>query len=247
MALPQPDFIQIPTQLLSDSSLQPSDRILFGYVYWMTKMALMKCVASNATFSELAGISERAVTKGLRRLEDGGYISIIYQDESRRHRLEIVPLIAFSAIKPELPEPRPNKRSIQTEQTDGLDRTNGPHNKNHNKNTYKELVTNVTKAPAEPRAYGKPEINELFQYWEAKTGVGIQAKLKSNRNAANNLLKRYGADKLHQLIDGVALAQADRYAPRICDFTELQAKLTQLLTWGKTKMTTTTKERVVKI
>jgi hypothetical protein len=95
------------------------------------------------------------------------------------------------------------------------------------------IVTNVTIGSAEPVTYGNPEINDLFNYWQTKTGVGIQAKLKPNRNACSNLLKRHGLEKLTKLIDGVALAQDDRYAPRISDFCDLQAKLTQLLTWGK--------------
>lgn len=94
----QPDFIMIPTQLLSDSSLQPSDRILFGYIYWMTKLALMKCVASNETLSELTGFSERNIRISLDRLEQQGYVGRIYKGEGKRNRLEIIVTVAFSAV-----------------------------------------------------------------------------------------------------------------------------------------------------
>lgn len=81
--------------------------------------------------------------------------------------------------------------------------------------------------------FGKPAINELFAYWEKTTGLPISAKQQQNRFACQNLLKRHGEDGLHRLIDGVALTHGDKYAPRIADFSQLQAKLGELLLWGK--------------
>lgn len=242
----QPDFIIIPTQLLSDDKLQPSDRILFGYIYWMTKLALMKCVASNATLSELTGLSERTVRVGLERLEQQGYVDRKYSDIKSHHRVEILCKLTFGVQTP------PTSIDLGTNVPGGRHKragdlgTNVPHNKSiKNKNIKKEIVTNVTKELVAPVAYGKPELNELFEYWETKTGVGIQARRQQNRNAANNLLRRYGAEKLHQLIDGVALAQGREFAPQISDFSELQDKLTKLLVWGKSQMNKSGK--VVKI
>lgn len=86
-------------------------------------------------------------------------------------------------------------------------------------------------------SYGKPEINEMFEYWNKKLGYEVIAKKQSNRNACNNLLKKHGKERLAKLIDGVALAQSDQYAPRISDFSSLQAKLNELMVWGKQKST----------
>lgn len=93
------------------------------------------------------------------------------------------------------------------------------------------------------RNRSKPEINELFEYWLNKTGLSITSRIKQNRYAASNLLKKYGQLKLHQLIDGVAKAQDDQYAPRIADFTQLQNKTNELILWGRQKI----KKRGVKI
>lgn len=82
-------------------------------------------------------------------------------------------------------------------------------------------------------AYGKPEINELITYWKDTTGIELSSKTKANRNAANNLLKKHGMDKLKALIRGVNAANSDKYAPRISDFVELQSKTNELITWGK--------------
>jgi len=82
-------------------------------------------------------------------------------------------------------------------------------------------------------AYGKPEINDLFEYWTLTTGYPISSKVQSNRNAANNLFKKHGDKGVRKLIDGVNMAQQDKFAPRIGDFVDLQANLNKLLAWGK--------------
>lgn len=79
----------------------------------------------------------------------------------------------------------------------------------------------------------KPEIDELFGYWHAVTGVPISSKIQANRYAASNLLKKHGMDRAKQFIRGVSQARADPYAPRIADFCALQSKLNELLVWGK--------------
>jgi len=64
----------------------------------MTKLALMKCVASNTTLSELTGFSERNIRISLDRLEQQGYVGRIYKGEGKRNRLEIIVTVAFSAV-----------------------------------------------------------------------------------------------------------------------------------------------------
>jgi predicted transcriptional regulator len=96
----------------------------------------------------------------------------------------------------------------------------------------KEIVSKDTMvAPI----YGKPEINLLVEYWHEQTGVKISSAKQANRNACNNLLKKYGVDDVQKLIRMVAAAQEDKFAPRIADFTELQAKLNKLALWSKTQ------------
>jgi hypothetical protein len=116
--------------------------------------------------------------------------------------------------------------------------TTGEHSNKKEKEN--KNITNVIGKPV----YGNPEINELFDYWQEKTGIAISSKTKMNRNAANNLLKKNGIDNTKRLIDGVALARADQYAPRIADFIQLQSKLTELLVWGNKS---TKAKKVVKI
>lgn len=84
-------------------------------------------------------------------------------------------------------------------------------------------------------SYGKPEINELFAYWAEQCQFNIESRVANNRRAASNLLKKYGTEKMHRLIEGVAMTHSDRYAPGISDFCQLQQKLPDLLVWGRKK------------
>ena len=97
----------------------------------------------------------------------------------------------------------------------------------------KEIVSNDTMV----QTFGKPEINDLFNYWESIVGYPITSQAQKNRNACNNLLRKYSSTGVKQLIDGVDLASKDEYAPRIADFVELQTKLNTLLSWGKKRGT----------
>lgn len=90
----------------------------------------------------------------------------------------------------------------------------------------KELRTMTT-------SYGKPEINEMFDYWKQSTGIEISSQTQANRRACNNLLKKHGKENLMRLIQGVAVAQGDQYAPRIANFVQLQSKVDDLILWGK--------------
>jgi hypothetical protein len=97
----------------------------------------------------------------------------------------------------------------------------------------KNITTDVVIGAEAPEEYGKPEINEMFDYWQEVCGYDITSNRQKNRNACKNLIKKHGAEKLQQLIRGVAMSQDDQYAPRISDFAGLQSKLNDLLVWGR--------------
>lgn len=110
---------------------------------------------------------------------------------------------------------------------------NSTQNSIHLTQSIKQKDTDVSLAKAE---YGNAELNELFQYWQSTTGLAITARMVYNRRAASSLLKKYGAERLRRLIDGVATAQGEQFAPQISSFEELQSKLDKLLVWGKKRV-----------
>jgi hypothetical protein len=116
-----------------------------------------------------------------------------------------------------------NNPSVSRQLDDTITRTK-KENKNLDTNVSNNTV--LVKTPS-------LEINELFEYWEQKTGMKIQSNIKKNRFAASNLLKKGGIDAVKLYIDGASFAQQTAYAPKIADFIELQSKLDKLIVWGK--------------
>lgn len=88
----------------------------------------------------------------------------------------------------------------------------------------------------EPQQYGNDDINEVFKYWQQVVGYEISGQVQSNRRACYNLIRKYTLSGVKQLIDGVAMTQGDKYAPRIANIAQLQAKQNDLMAWGKTRM-----------
>lgn len=87
----------VPTVLMGDVNIRPMDGLVYGVVYWFTKLKNERCTASNKTISDIIGCSDSAVTHGLVRLNKAGYIQIRLDKDN--HREEIIPLIAFSKIE----------------------------------------------------------------------------------------------------------------------------------------------------
>lgn len=76
------------------------------------------------------------------------------------------------------------------------------------------------------------EINEMFAHWELTIGYKIESRIRQNRFACSNLLKKHGREGVVRLVNGVSVAKEDRFAPRIADFTQLQQKYNELVSWG---------------
>ena len=111
---------------------------------------------------------------------------------------------------------------------------NGTSNKDNTVDNTK-TITNVIADPDKPVRYGSPIINQAFDFWAEEVGYNIESRVKANRAAASNLIKKHGPEKVQQLIRGVAMTHSDQYAPRIADFCQLQQKLPDLLSWGRRK------------
>lgn len=188
------------------------------------------------------GLSLRSYRRYIKLLRDAGYINttktmyglIITINKASK-------IFGNKNIVPKMAQPAMPKSVKQHAKSGTILTKNGTANKTIQLDNTKTIqVTNVT-AKADKR---KPEIDELFNYWQEATGLTITARLQANRYACNNLLKKYGDDKLRRLIDGVAMTQTDQYAPRIADFTQLQSKTNELILWGKKQ---TIKKGTIKI
>jgi DNA-binding Lrp family transcriptional regulator len=161
-----PDFIQIPCQLLIDEALQPSDRVLYGYIYWFEHLKNEKCTASNLTLAELMKVDAGSVQNSLNRLEARGYIERIYKDKSRRVRLEVKSLVAFKHVSSN----NGTKRKVSSNND-----THVSSNDDQNKSIVKEeKLIRSTEG-------GNSEINECISYLKSKNHGMMDGTQAENR------------------------------------------------------------------
>lgn len=105
--------------------------------------------------------------------------------------------------------------------------------------TKSNIDTNVSMAKAGNDSAIKrvpsTDINDMFHQWEIIIGYKIESRIKQNRFACSNLLKKHGREGVIKLITGVAASKTDKYAPNIADFAGLQARYNELISWGHKK------------
>lgn len=195
----------IPAQIMECEELSYSEKFLYAEI-----ASYKQCFVSNAFLAKRMGSSERQVQRWLATLVEHGFITKAFSGRQRYLQAR-------------------QKRHPSHDKSDTPATTKSTPIDNNIDNSID--ITNVIGSEAE--THGKSEINNLFDYWQDSTGIPINSRVQKNRYAANNLIKKHGINGVERLIDGVAQAQGDQYAPSISDFTDLQLKLNQLLVWGK--------------
>lgn len=224
------------------------------------KLHLGIAVASKETLAEQFGVTPKQIDRAFNNLTTkyklGKWIEHnepIFRNVKRtwvsneRYKLgfstttvEYLDASNYYGVVPELLQ-----RSSKTTTAEYLATEVRPLSESKKKVSESKNSTNVLLAKP-VKEYGNPNINEIFTYWESAVGVAISSRQQKNRIAASNLINKHSLEGVRRLIDGVALAHKDRFAPRIADFCDLQAKLSQLLVWGKSQQTTNT-PKVAKI
>lgn len=229
----------LPSEVRYDMDLLPNAKLLFVEVTALCR-AHGYCWATNAYFAEMFKTTERTIKRWVKLLCDKGYCSTVvktfrYNDGT----VKKVRYICLSEKSAEELKSMSQEDIWSTHHGDIWRQNHGdtdvPYNKNNNELNKSLMDTNVSIGEVSPETYGKAEINQLFETWEHTTGLPITSNRTKNRYACNNLIGKYGVDGVEKLIRVVEKAQTDRYAPRVADFCDLQAKLNQLLVWAKGK------------
>lgn len=221
-------WIKLHKQIIENDFLQNDMTcyVLFTKLLLVTNTKTGTYTTGRFKLESLTGLQGSTIYKALKRLENNGLVTQV-----SNNRFTTISICNWKKYQGSGNSSGNNQVTTKSQ----------PSNTNKDIRTKKEevLVPNTPKV-----VYGNKNINDAFNYWLTATGIPISSKVKQNRNACNNLYKRYGKEKLEQLINGVAEAQSDKYAPRISDFVSLQAKLSELLLWGKQKNNT---GKIVKI
>ena len=92
----KPRFVVYPYELSEDERIRPSDKSLYGAIYYFEKMKYGVCIASNRELARISKISIGSVRNSLSRLNKFGYITTIYTDYEKTVRERIECNIVFT-------------------------------------------------------------------------------------------------------------------------------------------------------
>ena len=202
--------VWIPKSVMECRELSPIDKIVYGEIACFTK-----CYGSNKWLAERIGRSEVTASRSVNKLVRLGFVENMGTNGNIR-LLKAYQKRRGGLIKND--KAGSSKMiSIDKRKDKSIDK----------------MDTKVSIGEVSPESYGKVEINQLFKTWESTTGLPITSNKTKNRYACNNLINKYGVEGVEKLIRVVEKAQMDKYAPRVADFCDLQAKLNQLLLWAK--------------
>lgn len=145
--------IAIPVHLMADRNLSATAKLLYGVIDSYQKISGV-CYASNAQLAEqLAGVTERTVTRTVTELENAGYIVV----EKARLEGEKKPCrcIYLYASRRQNGENKVDKNVYSdnfVHQVDGLDYLDNTSNINNTCTSKREKKTNKEKKKVEPAA-----------------------------------------------------------------------------------------------
>lgn len=221
------EFTTVPNKSMR-SGLAPKLQVIY---MWLCDYSddNFESYPSRSTLAKNCGVSVRALDDGIGKLIELGMIS----KETRVVNNEYTSsLYTVNILTPPSAESaQPSAENDTTPSADSAHRTQPITN-----STHLTQSTNVDGQMSDRDEYGRRnEINEMFEYWQSTVGYAISSRIQANRYACKNLLAKYKASGVKQLIDATAIAQSDQYAPRISDFSSMQSKLNDLIAWGKKK------------
>lgn len=236
-------FIMMRPEVLSDKNLTITEKLLYARI-----CSFDEYYESKEACADFLGVKPDTVRKAKAKLLKLGYIreardtgrgKVYAPVFDRKPSTENGACAAQSGMK--MPPRVARKCHSEWHENATIDKIENKIENKDNLTTNVVKLANLENSPAVNEAskskevqptFGNAEINAMFELWEAETGSTCN-RAQKNRRACFNLLRKYGRGGLEQLIHGVALAQGERYAPAIANFSDLQAKQDQLLLWGR--------------
>lgn len=191
--------------------LTPSERIVFGIIHRFAGYKLGECRLKPNKIAELAGVSRSTVYNATNHLVRRGMIRVVRHQKSSG---------AFYRALQVVDDRAESQPKMTGEKIDELE---------------KIQVSSVdsTYSVKQPQEYGDESINKLMDFWLEEVGIKLETKVKANRRAAANLLRKHGDLAVYQAVKIAALAKFNEFAPSVSNFVDLQAKWTQLHLWAE--------------
>lgn len=223
----KPDFILIPYQLVEDRNLEPTDRLVYGLIYYFEHLKDGSCTAGNATFAALLHTTTRAIQNSLTNLEDRGYIAREYKDSAKRHRTFIHAKISFKSERTVGDTKKKSETLVTPERTSGdtTERTVGDQSSNRDKNRSK-------KVPARSAQEEKQIADIIEAFKDVNPSYKTLFPRSPQREAAWRLLQQFQYEPLLKMVAYLSHSNSARYAPTITTPVQLESKLGELKAWA---------------
>lgn len=211
-------WVVLTQDILSAKDINTTDKIVLAHISGFEQF-----YASNESTAELLGLTPRTVQSVKQKLCRLGYI-LVLKDTGRGkvYQFNVSRLTKFC-------------QSDLQNNVNQSGKVLSPYNKEKNK----EKKINGENEKKSDDSYGRADINELVELWEAETGISIKGQQRQRRQLYN-LLRKYGNDKTTQIIKlvGEAAKSGDRFAPMVTlpsDLTGQYEKLSKLDMWKTRK------------
>jgi len=179
------------------------------------------CYASKESVAKMLGLSKQTVHKLLKKLLENEiiekdddtkwfrttkkwYDSVIL--ERMKYSKESLPVVKKIYLDSKQSLPSDSKQSLPSDSKQSL------HNNNNSNNNNKDKDNNIIKNAATGRG---TEINEIFDVFRQLVNPTINFGNKTQRAAAEYLIKQFGFEKTKKLAQASCMVQGKKYAPVI--------------------------------
>ncbi len=236
--------IWIPAEIWLDNNLSGLAKMLYAEI---ASFGVRGCWKKSEELYAPLGIQRLTFQKLCRELVEGGYI----EEQRKFGRVVRTSTLGFRSSAQILHQSKKQSDEQSKKQSDEQSKKQSvqkEYSKNIEKNICKTKVLqaktpkttakeNVGDDAEEPKAYGNADVNDVLERWKHIAGYDCM-KIKRERFAVNNLLKKYSSEELDELLALVArsVESGDRYAPSITKPSELvgqYSKLDKLKAWEK--------------
>ena len=228
--------IFIPAEIWLDESINGHERLLYAEI---ASFGSRGCWKKSEELMKLLGVGREAFQRTCRNLRERGYIT----EKRMFGRIVRTTTLTFcsSARKTHQSENQAVHQAVSPADEQAVSpAVQKEYTKEYTKVKGDESVAGQANEEKKTE-YGREDINELIELWEAETGVSIKSQ-QNQRRQLYNLLRKYGSEATKTLIKrvGTATRSGDRFAPQIAtpsDLTGKYGKLPKLELWEQRNAT----------
>lgn len=224
-------WLVIPMRVMADKRLTLADKVIYGRAFFFDEF-----FESKERTADILGVSVNQVKISKRKLEALGLIRCVKNDgRGKRY-------VAMSPQQGRGSNSDPQRIKFCPSENQNLTPENKVENKAEISSSKEEEAHDAPAQESEslkedekPTRFGKAEINDILDEWEAATGFQWHG-VRQERYAVSNLLRKYGSEATKALVQrvGVARRSDDQFAPQIAKPSHLMGKyekLTALTLW----------------